>query len=675
MTLTTALLLVFSMLVAGMVSFFQYFYKAKNKSNLYLFLAFVRFLSIWSVLVLCINPILKTNTVVNTPPVLAVVLDNSSSIVAMQSEKKAQAVYRNLISNNALKAKFDIQGYQFDSEFKVADTLDFKGKQTNLALVASNLQNNNRKLTYPTVLITDGNQTTGTDYEYSFDLSNKVFPVVLGDTTTVVDLKISQLNANKYAFYKNKFPVEVFLSYSGDKSIAANFKITNGNTVVNQQQILFSETKRTAILNLLLPADKLGTVVYKAAISANLKEKNTYNNYKHFAVEVLDQKTNIALVAGGNHPDVGALKRAIEANAQRKVTVFSPEATIDLKKYTVLILYQPTGAFRKLMEQNKQAKINTFVLTGTHTDFAFLNQQQPYLNFKMGGQREEYAAVFDTDFNWFATDNIGFERFPPLENQYGTVTTSANVSVLLWSRIRAIATNAPLLAFAESQGNRTAYLLGENSWKWRMQSHVNTGSYAKYDIFVDKIMQFLASKESKKALEVTHERFYNSGDPIEILAQYLDKNYALDAKARLAIVVTNTKNKWSKKYDLLKATNEYKVNLEGLPAGKYTFSVTELHSKATYLGQFEILDFDIEKQFVNPDVSKLRRLAAATNAKAYFPDQTEQLIAQLLQDTSYQTIQKTVVSKSPLIQWYVLLVWIILLLAIEWLVRKYNGLL
>jgi hypothetical protein len=51
-------------------------------------------------------------------------------------------------------------------------------------------QKNNRNKIFPTVIITDGNQTSGT-IMYSFDSSNKVFPVVLGDTTKLLDLKIN----------------------------------------------------------------------------------------------------------------------------------------------------------------------------------------------------------------------------------------------------------------------------------------------------------------------------------------------------------------------------------------------------------------------------------------------------------------------------------------------------
>ena len=63
-----------------------------------------------------------------------------------------------------------------------------------------------RNTNYPIVLFTDGNQTIGNDYAFSFQENISVLPVVLGDTTTVLDLKINQINVNKYAFLKNKFP-------------------------------------------------------------------------------------------------------------------------------------------------------------------------------------------------------------------------------------------------------------------------------------------------------------------------------------------------------------------------------------------------------------------------------------------------------------------------------------
>ena len=405
------------------------------------------------------------------------------------------------------------------------------------------------------------------------------------------------------------------------------------------------------------------------------QEKNTYNNVKNFAVEVIDQKSNIAIVTAVNHPDIGALKRAIETNAQRKVTIVKPTEIKSLQEYNVLILYQPTADFKTVFDNNKTAGINTFIITGTDTDFAFLNQQQSSLVFKMSAQKEDYMASFNPQFNLFAVDNIGFEQFPPLQNAFGTVTSTNNVTVMLSSKIRNIETNQPLLAFTENQGKRSAFLLGENIWKWRLQSHVDNKSYEKFDVFIDKTIQFLASNNSKKSLVVNHESFYNSGDALEITAQYFNKNYEFDEKARLTISVTNKNSKQTKRYDLLKTNNAYKANLDGLPAGQYDFSVKELNTNTAYNGYFEILDFDIEKQFVNPDVAKLSQLAAQTTAKVYYPNQVDDLIKSLLQNENYKAIQKAIVKKTPLIDWIWLLILIAVSLSSEWFIRKYNGLL
>ncbi|MDQ1165787.1 hypothetical protein [Flavobacterium sp. SORGH_AS_0622] len=675
MTTNTILLLLLSLVIAGGLSYFQYFYKAKSKSNVVILLAFLRFLAIFGLLVLLINPIISKSSLEITKTPLAIVVDNSSSIAALKSDKKAVELYQKLISNPALKEKFEIQSYQFDNDFKTSDKFDFKGNQTNLDEAAKNLKSINKNLIFPTVIITDGNQTTGNDYVYRFDPVNKVYPLVVGDTTTFFDLKINQLNVNKYAFHKNKFPVEVFLQYAGNKAANAEFTISQGNTIVAKEKLSFSPSKKTASLNLLLPADKVGLQIYKASIQSSSKEKNSYNNIKNFAVEIIDQKSTIAIVSAINHPDIASLKRSIEVNAQRKVILVKPNQINELQDISVLVLYQPTTAFKSIFDNNKLASTNTFIITGNNTDFNFLNQQQNNLIFKMSNQREDFLCEFKPDFNLFAIDNIGFENFPPLQNLFGNVSTNGNVSVLLSSKIRNVSTNAPLLAFAENQGKRTAFLLGENSWKWRLQSHVDNQSFEKYDIFIDKIIQYLASTTSKKSLAVTHESFYNSGEEIIINAQYFNKNYEFDEKARLTISVVNAVTKQTKNYDLLKGSNSFSATLEGLPAGKYNFTVKELNSNTSYASHFEILDFDIEKQFVNPDVQKLQQLAQQTGGKAFFENQADNLINTLLENNEYKSIEKNISTKTPIIDWVWLLILIAVLLTTEWFVRKYNGLL
>ncbi|MEO8516242.1 MAG: hypothetical protein ABI426_05830 [Flavobacterium sp.] len=675
MTTNNILLILLSIGVAFGLSFYQYFYKNKNYNKVNILLALLRFISVFSILLLLINPIISRKIFEISKTPLPIIVDNSLSISILKQDSVAKLLSQKLSENNQLKDKFDVQLYSFDDDFYSGQSLDFKGKQSNIQKVAQNLKQLYRNQSFPAILLSDGNQTIGEDYVYSFQQNTAVYPLVLGDTTSFLDLKINQLNVNKYAFLKNKFPVEVFLQYNGNKTINANFSIQQGNTTIQKQTISFSPNKKSQTISLLLSADRVGVQTYKTVISSSENEKNKYNNVKNFAIEVIDQRSEIALISTINHPDLGAIKTAIESNQQRKVTIVKPIDIKELQKYNDLILYQPNAQFKSILDKNINLNINTWVVTGLSTDFNLLNQYQDQIEFKMSGQKEDYSADFNSQFNSFALDNIGFEQFPPLENPFGTLVLKGNTNTLLQARIRNIKTENPLFLFTENGTKRAAFLFGENLWKWRIESHVRTKSFEQFDIFVDKTIQYLASNSVKKSLIVTNESFYNSGENIEISAQYFNKNYEFDENARLTIQLKNKKTNASKIYDFLKGSTEYKVNLNGLEAGNYSFTVKENNSKTSYSGNFEVLDFEIEKQFINPDVSRLKQLATNTNAKVYYPSQIDQLVDYLLKDKNYVATQKAITQKTPLIDWIGLLIILILSLATEWFTRKYNGLL
>lgn len=672
MTTSTVLLILVSVLIAASLSFYQYYYKASSKSKITLLLAFLRFATVFLILLLLINPLITSKSYEIEKVPLPIVVDNSSSVIELNAKEKALEIYKELAQNKDLAAKFDVQTFKFDTEFESSTDFGFDGNQSNLEKVATNLQSIFKGAKYPTILLTDGNQTTGNDYLYSFDGINEVFPIVLGDTTTFTDLKISRVNVNKYAFHKNKFPVEVFAQYSGNSSISADFTILKGNSVVHREKITFSGRNKSAIVNVLLSADQTGLQVYKAKISSSATEKNTFNNVKDFAVQVLDQQTEVGIISAINHPDIGALKRAIETNSQRKVTIVTPEKAV-LTDYNVAILYQPTAAFKAIFEKNEQLGINSLIITGLQTDFNLLNQYQTHFNFRMSPQGENYSPNFVSTFNLFAIDDFGTNNLPPLEHPFGNVNVSNAANTLLGSRIRNIETTFPLLTFVEDKTQRTAYLLGEGIWKWRLQYYSANKSFDRFDTFIDKTLQYLATNQTRKSLIVTHESFYSTGDDIEISAQYFNKNYEFDDKARLTIRVVNRVTKETKQFDLLRSTNSFKVNLDGLAAGQYDFSITELTSKTTYSSFFEILNFDIEKQFVNPDTIKLSELAQRTSSELIYSDKIENLIKRLLQDEKYNVVQRENVKKIPLIDSIFLLVLLCITLAAEWFIRKYYG--
>lgn len=675
MTTSTVLLLLLSVFIAGAVSFYQYLFKADRQLKTNWILAFLRFISVFLLLLLLINPVIssKTNEINKIP--LAIITDNSSSIKELKADQLAIELTKKLNDNVDLKNKFAIQHHSFDVDFKSNKKLDFKGKQSNIDLAAQNLKQLNKNIYYPIVLLSDGNQTVGNDYVYGFQESAAVYPIVLGDTTTNFDIKINQLNANKYAYLKNKFPVEVFVQYNGSKNVSANFTIEKGTSKVHSQTITFSNSSKVQSFQVLLEADKVGIQKYKASIRSSNQEKNFYNNIKNFAVEVIDQRKEVALVSDIIHPDLSALKRSIESNAQRKVILIKPNEINDLSKFNLLILYQPNSSFKSIIDKNKNSEINTFIITGLNTDFNLLNQIQSDLDFKMSQQKEDFNASYEPSFNLFAQKDIQFSSLPPLQNKFGKIIEKSSLNTLLKAQVNGVSFENPILTFSEKGNNRTAYLLGENIWKWRLESHLNTKTFEDFDQFIDKIIQYLSTNSSKKSLIVEHESFYNSGETIELFAQYFNKNYELDENANLSIQLINNRTKKTRNYSFSKTNQGYEVSFDGLDYGNYSFKVRENSSNASYSGTFEVLDFDVEKQFVNPDKNKLEQLALQNKGRVYYPNQIDDLIKKLLEKNTYLPIEKSVVKNKPIIDWLTLLIVLAISLASEWFIRKYNGLL
>ena len=77
---------------------------------------------------------------------------------------------------------------------------------------------------------------------------------------------------------------------------------------------------------------------------------------------------------------------------------------------------------------------------------------------------------------------------------------------------------------------------------------------------------------------------------------------------------------------------------------------------------------------MNANVTKLQQVATNTKANSYFVANTDDLFQDLLKDERFATIQKSSKNVVPLIDFKYLLGLLILSLAIEWFLRKYNGL-
>ena len=672
----TLLLVIGAAILALGVAVFQYFYRVKYRNKRNVVFAFLRFLTIFCLLVLLINPKYEQVSYYTEKPSLAIAVDNSSSITHLGYGDVSQEVVSRFRESVKLNDAFDVQYYQFGDNFKSLDSLSYTYKQTNISNALRKLEDIYTTDVAPVVLVSDGNQTYGEAYQYlASNYNQQVYPVILGDTLIYDDLKLGQVNVNRYAYINNKFPVEIFASYTGESTVNSVLSVRSGGKTLHREAVQFNPESASQVFSIEVPAQKVGVSQYAISIAPIANEKNERNNYKNFAIEVIDQKTNVLLISSIVHPDLGMLKKSIETNRLRTVTFAKPaNAVAKLNEYELVILYQPDASFSEVYKQLESLSKNSITITGEHTDWAAVNALQKTITQEVTGQTEEVQAAVIKNFSAFVIEDIGFNTFPPLLAAFGETRFNTKVDVALSQRIGLIDAENPLVATTEDNGRRQVFILGEGLWKWRAQSFIDKRDFESFDNFIDNLVQYAASNKKKSRLNLDYDSFYYGNKEVVLYAQYFDKNYNFDARANLSIKVVNQETKKVTDIPLLLKKNTYQVTMNNLEPGAYRFTVSVTDQGIARSGSFTIVPFDIEQQFLNANVTQLQLLASNTSGALYAPAAVDNLIASLTKDSRYKPVEKSTTSSVPFINWKIVLVILALLLALEWFMRKYNGL-
>lgn len=676
MTAQTVLYIVIAGVTAFALAVFMYGYKTKYNRSLSWLFGILRFITLFSLFLLLINPKFKSETYSVEKPKLPVLVDVSSSITSLNQEENVRAIVAKIQNDASLQEKFDVSYFGFGNDFGTLDSVSFSDKQTNINKAFKTTNELFKNEIAPTIVISDGNQTFGSDYEFSsLTFSNSIYPIIVGDSTQYIDLKIEQLNTNRYSFLKNEFPAEAILVYNGKDAISSRFVIRQGGSVVHSQNVSFTQNNNTQTISVSLPSTRVGLQRYTATIEPLQDEKNKSNNSKVFAVEVIDQATKVLIVSQLKHPDLGALKKAIESNEQRKVTFMEPEkASAVLNDYQLVILFQPDRNFSSVFSEIDKLKKNTIAITGLQTDWNFLNSVQNNFRKEAANASEDVSGVLNLNYGSYAVEDIGFLEYPPLQTLFGELEIKVPHEVLLQQQINGFSTGSPLFASMEVNGVRTAIWDGEGIWKWRANAYLNAENFQDFDEFVGKMVQYLASNKSRTRLEVNNETFYYNNNPVVVSAQYFDKSFVFDNRAQLEITVVHSETKKRDVFPLLLKNNYFEVDLNSLPQGDYSFTVSVKDEAVSRSGNFTILDFNVEQQFLNANVTKLQRVATHTGGASYFSDNIDALINSLLNNEEYTAVERSQQKVVPLIDWKYLLGLIAIVLSAEWIIRKYNGL-
>ncbi len=684
--------LLLPVLVGFAYAFTLYFRQKKFQEKsvfLIALLSILRFLSVGTIVFLLLSPFFKFFTEQKNKPILVLAQDYSESLKNTYSDDELLALNNDIKRiESELQDKYDVRTFGFGGDVytKLRDSFNLKSTNISKLLNLVNESYDDYELA-GVVISTDGIFNEGALPDY-FPLKHNVpfYSVALGDTIEKRDVYINAIYHNDIAFLGDKTQIKVDVKAVGYKGKNTSLQLyrmkENGQYSKLDSKTLKINRDNFFTTNLFeIDANKVGIAKYRISLGKLDNEFSYKNNSKNAFIEVIDSKVKVLIYANSPHPDIGALKDVLEANKNYEVSLEYGNKAIDPKAYDLLI-YHNLPSYKNNLKSIEtivqNANIPQLFIVGNQTNINRLNQIQRVVEIrKKGSSSDEVQARLNTDFKLFETTSNGIdklEKFPPLLAPFGEYITKPNAEVLLFQKINNIKTNRPLMVLGTDSRRPEAVLSGFNLYKWRLYNYL---SYENTDFFTSlftQTVQYLTIKKDKSQWRVkSTKNIYQDSETIVFDAELYNDNYERTNEPEAYLKVRDQENH-QYNYVFSGYNGSYRLEVGTLPPGNYSFvaGTRYMNKELKRKGSFSVVEKDLEKFDLVAKHRTLNKLSSRTNGKTFYLNQIDALIDTLKQNEAKPVIYYGQHTKMVLdLKWVFWL--IILLLSLEWFIRRYNG--
>lgn len=651
-------------------------------------LTFFRFLSVTTVSILLLSPFLKTRNTQVYKPIVAIVHDNSESV--KQGLKSDTALYKKTIDElkNQLSQKYEVA--EFSAGDALTNGIDFKytDKSSNLSGAIDDINDifYNRNLG-AVILASDGIYNKGVNPVYSAAKSGySIYTIALGDTTIQKDQKIAGVYFNKIVYLNDNFNLKTEIeanNLNGRNSKLSIYEVDGNTQLLQQKDVSYNGNNCFLTFDFVLPAKKTGIAHYRIVLSNTEGEITYKNNVRDVFIEILDGRQKILIVAQSPHPDVAALKSAIESNKNYEVDV---EQAADFSKevhdYNLIILHQLPSADQRvsmLLKDARDLKKSVLFVIGSQTSMPDFVKSQNAVSFRGNQDRfNDVTAALDKNFSLFTISDKTLEtvkKLPPLAVFFGEYLTNPSSRVLLYQKINSVQTDFPLWLLNETAENKVGVLCGEGIWKWRMHDYLLNKNQDATNELINKTVQYLSVKTDKRPFRInTSKTIYQDNEAVLFEAQLYNSNFELVNQSDVALKVSGEDGK-PQDFTLGKTENAYSLNAGFFAAGNYTYTATAKMGNGNFSasGKFSISPLQLEETRTTADHQMLYQLATQHNGSMHYLNTANSIAAEIDAKNILKPVMHDSFQTESAINLKWIFVLILVLISAEWGIRKYLG--
>lgn len=645
----------------------------------------LRYIFIFLILALILNPIYRSKKKTYLKPLIVIAHDNTQSIVLNKDSLFYKNEYLILLKKTIkeLEKDYDVKFIKFDDKIYKDSIIDFSGKTTNISNVFREIIAGYSGMNLgAVVLCSDGIYNSGINPLYTQLPNVPVYTVALGDTMSQKDILIKDVISNKVAFLGNKFPVRVVISAEKCNEKEAEISISRDNKILYKNNFEIPKNENSKNIDVDIPADVIGTNIYKVKISYLDKEISYVNNHYNFNVKIVDNRSKILILSDAPHPDIGAIKFALKNNPDYELDIYEIKDFIgDLTKYNLVILHQLPSLKNNasnILKLIQKEKIPVLFILGVNSAINEFNRLNTGIEINVKKINFEDATASPNP-NFTAFDpgidaNRFFKNISPLKTFFGEYKLIENVKVLLYQNINGIKTSKPLIAFIDNPDRKTGIILGEGIWRWRMDDYKYNNEHTNFTTLFNKTVQFLLVRKLANKLNIEFKPVYSENEQVFIDASFINETYDVVKNLDIKLKIVSPDGKEFSHIFGNRDTG-YRINLGRLPAGKYSFIAETKFENNTYSeqGEFYVEKINLEFQNTTANHSILNHISQNTGAKLYYPAQLIQMSRDIKNNKNIITkvYEEEKLNTISNFKWLFFI--ILLFAALEWSLRKYFG--
>lgn len=673
--------------LAGLCTFALYLLAPKPKyptKTLFL-LSGLRFIATFIISWLLLGPMVSYFSATIVKPTIVIAQDYSKSMAAgpdsMKTATQIAAKIQELKSQ--LQHTYEVKYLGFGEQITTDTAAINTHNQTNMGQMLDHVYNQ-MALSHMAglVVVSDGAFNQGVNPAYfNYNRSFPIYTIGVGDTTAIADMAIDRVQHNELVYAGNSFFIKVFLSAEGLKGSTAALTVEHQGKQISVQKINVNQEVFHQEVKFEIPADSQGIQLYTVKLNGATRDANPTNNTLTFLVDVVASREKILLLMTGAHPDIAAIKGAIESEDKEVVVQKISEFNGNSEPYNMVIAHGfGNGKHSRKWKALWDGNTPLWAIIPSYTDVNSANQVQTSLRFANQNTRkvEKSKALVNKQFTLFNLDSLLVDfmnNASSLSVNQAAVDAQIGVKVLANQQRGMVATSFPLWVFEERGVNNipTSILAADGLWKWKMWNYRTTSHTNEFDALLQKTVQLTTAKKDKNRLRLQLEKKYWSHERVQVWAEFFNKALEPVTDAVIKVSISGADG-----FELVRDFNwqesKYEVDFNELPEGSYKLTARTNYNGESFVksANFAVVKLQLEQANGTANWQVLEKMASLTNGRFHTLKAPLALVNELTGQNQIPNQIQTVEQKRLVLSNLYLLLTVLGLLCTEWAVRKYG---